>query len=85
LPIEVTTDEVVGAVSVVDEASLIRLVNGNLADTLEAIPGVSSSYFGPASGRPVIRGLGEDRVQVLINGLTVMDASASSPDHAVAG
>ena len=85
LPIQVTTDEVVGSVSVIDEASLIRLVNGNLADTLESLPGVSSSYYGPASGRPVIRGLGEDRVQILVNGLTVMDASASSPDHAVAG
>lgn len=84
-PLRLQSDEVVGAVTVLNEERLVELFGGNIADTLEALPGVNSSYFGPASGRPVIRGLGEDRVAVLINGLTAMDASASSPDHAVAG
>ena len=84
-PLRLSSDEVVGAVTVVGEDTLIQQLDGNIADTLDALAGVNSSYFGPASGRPVIRGLGEDRVAVLINGLTAMDASASSPDHAVAG
>ena len=85
LPLELTSGEVAGSVTSIDEAEIFSLFNGNIADTLDSLPGVSTSYYGPASGRPVIRGLGEDRVAVLLNGLTAMDASASSPDHAVAG
>jgi iron complex outermembrane receptor protein len=84
-PLRLRSDEVVGSVTVLSEERLVELLDGNIADTLDALPGVSSSYFGPASGRPVIRGLSEDRVAVLINGLTAMDASSASPDHAVAG
>jgi iron complex outermembrane receptor protein len=82
-PIQLTSDEVVGSVDVISAAMLERDLNGNLADTLIRLPGVSSTYFGPASGRPVIRGLGADRVRVVIDGLAGLDASASSPDHAV--
>ncbi len=45
---------------------------------------MSSTYFGPGSSRPIIRGLGEDRVRVLENGISVLDVSNVSPDHAVA-
>ena len=83
-PLGLQSDEVVGSVTVLGEDTLTVLFDGNIADTLDALPGVSSSYFGPASGRPIIRGLGDDRVRVLINGLGALDASASSPDHAVA-
>lgn len=82
-PFETTTDNVVGSVDVVTDRDLQFDLNGNLADTLERLPGVTSSYFGPASGRPIVRGLGADRVRVLVNGLGALDASASSPDHAV--
>ncbi|MBL4544545.1 MAG: hypothetical protein JKP95_01115 [Oceanicaulis sp.] len=44
---------------------------------------MNSTYFGPAAGRPIIRGLGADRVRMLVNGLGALDASSSSPDHAV--
>lgn len=82
-PLETRADEVVGSVDVIGNEELIRNLNGNLADTLEGLPGVTSTYFGPASGRPIVRGLGADRVRVLINGLGGLDASTSSPDHAV--
>lgn len=85
VPLTLTSDEVVGSVTAVGEAELLSLFNGNVADTLDALPGVSTSWFGPASGRPVIRGLGDDRVAVLINGVGAIDAATSSPDHAVAG
>jgi iron complex outermembrane receptor protein len=54
-----------------------------LGETLSNTPGVTSSYFGPASSRPVIRGLDGDRVRILQNGNNTIDASATSADHAV--
>jgi iron complex outermembrane receptor protein len=54
-----------------------------LGETLSSTPGVTSSYFGPASSRPVIRGLDGDRVRILQNGNNTVDASATSADHAV--
>ncbi len=82
-PLGTPADAVVGSVDVVTRAELVRNLDGNVADTIDRLPGVSSTYFGPASGRPVVRGLGADRVRVLVNGLGSLDASASSPDHAV--
>jgi iron complex outermembrane receptor protein len=55
-----------------------------IGETLNREPGVSSTYFGPGASRPIIRGLSEDRVRVLEDGLSVIDASDVSPDHAVA-
>jgi len=55
-----------------------------LGETLNREPGVSSTYFGPGASRPVIRGLGDDRVRILQNGTSVLDVSNVSPDHAVA-
>lgn len=55
-----------------------------LGETLQHLPGVSSTYFGPTASRPVVRGLDGDRVRVLANGGTALDASSLSYDHAVA-
>ena len=63
---------------------LHRLVQATLGETLSATPGVSSTYYGPGASRPVIRGLGGDRVRVLDNGVGALDASNVSPDHNVA-
>jgi hypothetical protein len=89
--IEVTTsvlgvlrEESVSSVDVLDRAELQRDLGYSIADTLERLPGVSTTFFGPAAGRPVVRGLSNDRVRVLINGLDGLDASNSSPDHAIA-
>ena len=54
-----------------------------LGETINDIPGVSSSYFGPNASRPIIRGMEGDRVQIMQNGTGVLDASSLSPDHAV--
>lgn len=56
----------------------------SLGDTLENELGVTSSGFGSAAARPIIRGLEGPRVKVLQNGMTVADLSAQSNDHAVA-
>jgi iron complex outermembrane receptor protein len=44
-------------------------------------PGVTSSNFGPGAGRPVIRGIGGDRIRVLENGVGTQDVANVSPDH----
>ncbi len=54
-----------------------------IGETLQAEVGIHSSYFGPGAGRPIIRGLGGSRVRVLEDGLSTLDASALSEDHAV--
>ena len=54
-----------------------------LGEALSREVGINSTYFGPGSSRPVIRGLSSDRVRVLERGIGVGDASDNSPDHAV--
>jgi vitamin B12 transporter len=57
---------------------------GTLGETLDGLPGVSATGFGPQASRPVIRGLDGDRVRLLDNGGASADASNLSFDHAVA-
>ncbi len=64
-----------------DELTLRR--KGTLGQTLDGLPGVSSTYFGPGASRPVIRGLDGDRIRILQNSGAMLDASALSFDHAV--
>ena len=68
-PLQLRSEEMVGSVGVVSARQIERDLNGNIADTLDRLPGVNSTYFGPAAGLPIVRGLGADRVRVLINGL----------------
>ena len=55
----------------------------SLGDTLTGELGVASSSFGPGAGRPIIRGLDGPRIQILENGMDILDVSTTSPDHAV--
>jgi iron complex outermembrane recepter protein len=68
---------------ILSSADLDRLSQSNIGDLLADLPGVVSSYFGPNAGRPVIRGLDGDRLKITQNGVNSLDASSSSPDHAV--
>jgi len=54
-----------------------------LGETLTQQPGVHSTSYGAGAGRPVIRGLGSGRVQVLEDSVPAVDVSAQSDDHAV--
>lgn len=71
------------AVTVLEGTKLLQEMEATIGETLSNQPGVRSTYFGPASSRPVIRGMDGDRIRVLQNGLTSIDASSTSPDHAV--
>lgn len=75
--------ELIGNATALTREALIVRLPGTLGDALDAQPGVSSTYFGQGASRPVLRGLGAERVQVLTNGTGVIDASAASPDHQV--
>ena len=66
-----------------DEEELQRRLGMTLATTLADEIGISQRTMGRAVARPVIRGLGGDRLLILENGERTGDKSASSADHAV--
>lgn len=76
-------ETILGA-TVLNQDEVLRRLNGTIGETLRSQPGISSTFFGAGASRPVIRGLGGDRIRVLDNGIGSIDASATSPDHAVA-
>jgi iron complex outermembrane receptor protein len=77
-------DDLALPATVLSGEALARRRAGTLGATLDGLPGVASSGFGPQSARPVIRGLDGDRIRLLDNGAASADASNLSFDHAVA-
>lgn len=77
------SQKIAAPVSVLSGDALVLRRGSSLGETLDGLPGVSSSYFGPNANRPVIRGLDGDRVRILSNAGGSVDASALSYDHAV--
>lgn len=71
------------AATVLSGPALQERQQASLGETLANEPGMSSTYFGPGASRPLIRGMGADRVRLLQNGSATLDASTASPDHAV--
>lgn len=62
---------------------LRRNLGTTLSETLQNKAGFNERSSGPAPGRPVIRGLGDERVLILQDGERTGDVSAQSADHAV--
>jgi iron complex outermembrane receptor protein len=83
-PLGVNSDELVVPVSVLNGRELSLRREGTLGETLNGIPGVTATQFGPNASRPVIRGLDAERVRIMQNGVGILDASSLSFDHAVA-
>ena len=83
-PLSSTVESLAQPASVLFGDELARKLSTSIGETLSQEPGLSSSYFGPVSSRPVIRGQFGERVRVLVNGLDSLDASALSEDHQVA-
>ncbi|MBC7767524.1 MAG: TonB-dependent receptor [Phycisphaerales bacterium] len=82
-PLEGSRIESLQGAEILRREDIVAQLNGGLGDTLDATPGIASTFFGAGASRPIIRGLGEDRVRVLQNGIGAIDASTASPDHAV--
>ena len=83
-PIERSVGETIISTSVVSERELQNRLENSIGEILRREPGVSSSFFGPGASRPIIRGLGGDRIRVLQDGIGSLDVSSTSPDHSVA-
>src|SRR5690606_35206027 len=60
-----TSGELIASTTVLDSAAVADRLAGGLGDSLAGLPGVASTSFGPGASRPIIRGLGAERVQVL--------------------
>lgn len=69
--------------SVLDGEALRERRASTLGATLDGLPGVANTGYGPNAGRPVIRGQDGDRIRILGNGGASLDASSLSFDHAV--
>jgi iron complex outermembrane receptor protein len=83
-PLARASDELTQPTAVLGDEELLRKTQQSIGETLAGELGVSSSYFGPVAGRPVIRGQAGPRVSVLEHGVGALDVSDISPDHAVA-
>lgn len=83
-PLETSQADLVEGSSLLAGEELDRRRAATLGETLQGLPGVSSTSFGPGAGRPIIRGQGGPRVRVMTNSLDSFDAATVSPDHAVA-
>jgi iron complex outermembrane recepter protein len=84
-PLADKADALSQGVAVVSRAQAANAsLSGGLGEALTGLPGVRATSYGANASRPIIRGLGEDRIRLLLNGLGGIDASTLSPDHAPA-
>ena len=63
---------------------LDQQMGATIAETLSGEVGMAQRTMGRAAARPVVRGMGGDRLLILEDGRRTGDKSASSADHAVA-
>ena len=82
-PLGLDADQLIVPVTILNGRELSLKRESTLGETLNGIPGISSTNFGPNASRPVIRGLDAERVRIMQNGVGVVDASGLSFDHAV--
>ena len=71
------------ASTVLSGENLDEVKGASIGATLEREPGIQSSSFGSAVGRPVIHGLGATRVKITQDQIDTLDVSVTSSDHAV--
>ncbi len=64
------------------QVELLNSPGGSLAEKLADLPGVAARLNGSAPARPSLRGLGDNEVLVLENGLRTGDVAAFDPAHA---
>lgn len=82
-PLGNDVEGIVQPANVLSGAELDAKKSNTIGETVSSIPGVTTSFFGPGVGRPVIRGQDGARVAILVNGMSSDDVSNVSQDHAV--
>lgn len=89
LPTVITTGNPLGSADVAAPTTVLEGQGldlrraDTLGQTLNGLPGISTTTYGPMVGRPIIRGMDGDRIRIMNNGLGSVDASSLSFDHAV--
>ena len=83
-PVARSVDDFASPFSSLDSEEIQQNSGSSIGELLEGQPGVSSTSFGGAASRPVIRGFDGARVRILDSGIEALDASSISVDHAVA-
>src|SRR5690606_29275144 len=63
-------------VEIIGREELRMLAQPSIGETLSSQLGVNATWFGPAAGRPVVRGMTGSRVRMQQDGISAMDVSA---------
>ena len=82
-PVRTSERDVLQGTSVLSGEALQRDLRPTIGETLERLPGVSATSFGPSASRPTLRGFQGERIRVLTDGIGSIDVSNTSVDHAV--
>lgn len=77
-------DPTTQAERVISGRQLRQQLGRTIGETLNDEPGLSQQSMGPAPSRPVLRGLGGERLLILEDGGRTGDLSSTSADHALA-
>jgi iron complex outermembrane receptor protein len=81
-PLHKKVAETIHPVNILTGKDLSLKQGTTIGGTLKQELGIHSSSFGSSVGQPVIRGQFGARVQVLQNGISSLDVTGFSPDHA---
>ncbi|MBV9747248.1 MAG: TonB-dependent receptor plug domain-containing protein, partial [Acetobacteraceae bacterium] len=82
-PVQQSERDVLQGTSLLRGEALTRDLRPSIGETLERLPGVSATSFGPTASRPILRGFQGDRIRVLTDGIGAIDVSNTSVDHPV--
>jgi iron complex outermembrane receptor protein len=87
--IEITASEISNGVHLIHVSEklfgddLRQQMGATLAQTLSNVTGISQRTMGSTPARPIIRGLGDERLLILEDGINSGDISDQSADHSV--
>jgi iron complex outermembrane receptor protein len=81
-PLARTTSDIYQPASTKSRVDLLNSAGTSFAEKIGDLPGVAVRGFGSAPSRPILRGLSQNEVLVLENGLRMGDISTYDPAHA---
>jgi iron complex outermembrane receptor protein len=81
-PVARTASEAYQSVESIGQLELLRRSGSSFAEKIGSVPGVAVRSNGSAPARPILRGLSDNEVLVLENGLRTGDIATYDPAHA---